>query len=173
MFRCPIHHRCSNSPCYNGSTCVDLTADGTGAECMCGDSWMGLYCEPRKSCRNHPCITGAIYRQSTRVRFNCTCPTFTTGVRYNGQIPTGSITTTSTSSLTNITIVTEVAVHTSSTSTVKNTAIATEVTTNKTAVESGLTTETKVVIAAAAAGGIVVTGVGLILALMADLESSC
>ena len=155
-FRCPRHQRCSNLPCNNGSTCVDLTSDGTGVECICDGSWKGWYCELRKYCRDHPCLRGATCRNTGTDGFNCTCPAFTTGVRCEVQIPTGSIATTSTSSLTNTAIVTEVTVRTSSTSTVKNTAIATEDTTNKTAVESGLTTETKVVIAAVA---IVITGV--------------
>ena len=148
-FRCPIHHTCSTLPCNNGSMCVDLTASGTGIECICDDSWKGWYCEGRKSCLDDPCIEGlpgAECLNSTAEGFHSNSPAFTTGIRCEVQMSTDRTTTTRAPSVINTTIVTEVNVST----------------TNRTAVESGMTTGTKVVIGAAAAGYIVVTGVAAV-----------
>ena len=139
--RCPIHNRCSNLPCKNNGTCIDLESRSVGMECICGDSWKGWYCETRKTCEDHPCVTGATCNDSASDGFICTCPALTTGVQCEVQITTATTT---------------VGLITVDTTTVTEIAVTAPNTTVEESDKSGLTTDMKVVIGAAAAGGVVV-----------------
>ena len=89
--RCPWHSRCSNLRCQNGGTCIAIKG-GMDNECICGEPWIGLYCEHRLSCRDEPCVGGATCRNSTTAGFICTCPAFTMGTRCEVRIETNSFT---------------------------------------------------------------------------------
>ena len=46
-YRCPIHYRCSNTPCKNGATCKPAASGGVGVECVCAAGWKSWFCEER------------------------------------------------------------------------------------------------------------------------------
>ena len=172
IFRCPRHNRCSRWPCKNGGSFRDLYVRSVGMECTCGDYWKGWYCETRIICQDDPCTNGGTCSDSATGGFICTCPVLTTGNRCDVQITIASATVNSatvtglalsevkiTTGITtvNTTTVTKLALSevqiTTAITTVRERAVTASNKTVEETEEIGLTSESKIVIGAAAAAG--------------------
>ena len=141
--RCPSSFRCGNSPCKNGG--------------MCRREWKCWCCEQLKSCADEPCDLEETCRNSTTAGFICTSNvTSTTKTVASTNIIVSNATKTVTS--TNTIIVTS----TPKTITSRNTIVTSKTTPNKTMDGSVLSRDAKVVIGAAAVGGVVITGVAAV-----------
>ena len=175
ILRCPKHYRCSNNPCRNGATCTSAGLGAVGITCICAGGWKSWFCEKRQTCQDNPCQNGATCRSAPSGRVTCSCLAAYAGF-YCESLTTATTTTTTTiTTTTTTTIVPAVATTINTTTAATNTTpnIATEAPTASTRTtteanttveqtedqssSTGLSKQTKALIAVATVGGVVMT----------------
>ena len=174
ILRCPKHYRCSNNPCRNGATCTSAGLGAVGITCICAGGWKSWFCEKRQTCQDNPCQNGATCRSAPSGGVTCSCLAAYAGF-YCESLTTATTTTTTITTTTTTTIVPAVATTINTTTAATNTTpnIATEAPTASTRTtteanttveqtedqssSTGLSKQTKALIAVATVGGVVMT----------------